>query len=503
LRRHSFSDLYESLILLVGEKMKKLILSLSLLLILALMIAGCGSTAPGSDTGTGGVQEEGPAAAAETPAIDDVQPGAMATEEPGAAVAEDIATEAPNEAVAEGMATEEPNEAVAEGMATEAPNEAVAEGMATEEPLAAAETPTTGEVTEDAQADATTTEDTEVIPPTGAVNLNLMSNLQDFEVWNNNNEQVGSVNAIVINMDTSQIEYVIVGIGGFLGLGDKELPVPWQVLEVKEATAMEAESSAQTDETQVAEAPQNVFILDLSQEELEQAPEFDLTSLYESQTADPTSFQTLEQEIQSFWQSDLSQSTTDTTTDAPEADQTAGQQSDEMTQTGGARTLVLVDDLMGASVRSNTAGVSDQPTGDTQQEATETGPALEDDLGIVEEIMVDSNTGQVSYVLVSLNAVSAAIQEAPASDPASGETEQSSAAATMEPQAVLGQVIAVPLTALEWNAEETVLFYTGSESLDQAPAINLDELLSDQSTTDWKSQADSFWGVEGSETETP
>jgi sporulation protein YlmC with PRC-barrel domain len=488
--------------------MKKLILSLSLLLILAVVIAGCGSTTPG-DTGvdTGGVPEETPLAAAETPAVEDIQPGAMATEEPGAAVVEGAATEAPDAAVAEGMATEEPlaesaateapDAAVAEGIATEEP---LAEGAATEEPLAAAETPTTGDVSEDAQADATTTEDTEVIPPTGAVNLNLMSNLQDFEVWNNNNEQVGSVNAIVINMDTSQIEYVIVGIGGFLGLGDKELPVPWQVLQVKEATAMEAESSAQTDETQVAEAPQNVFILDMSQEELEQAPEFDLTSLYESQTADPASFQTLEQEIQTFWQSDLSQSTTDTTT---EADQTAGQQSDELTQTEGARTLVLADDLMGASVRNNTAGVSDQPAGDTQQEATETGPALEDELGIVEEIMVDSNTGQVSYVLLSLNAVSAAIQEAPAGDPASGDTAQSSAAATIEPQAVLGQVIAVPLTALEWNAEEAVLVYTGSESLDQAPTINLDELLSDQSTTDWKSQADSFWGVEGSETETP
>jgi len=465
--------------------MKKLILLLSPLLILALVVAGCApadqsvpeeapgaqvtAEEPGAAPEAGGMATEEPAAGmAETPAAaEDVEAGAVTTEEPSAAPE------------AGGMATEEPVAGMAETPA--AAEEVEASGMATEEPVAGmAETPAAEEV-ESAQASEGVTDESEVIPPTGAADLSRMSNLLDFEVWNNNNEQIGSVNAIVINQDTSQIEYVIVGSGGLLGLGEKELPVPWQVLQLKAATAMEAESSVEGDETQAAETPQDVFILDLSQEELEQVPDFDLTSLYEqpqvtgdeTQAPEAISLQELEQEIQSYWQSEPTAQMSDT------------------------KNLVLAEDLLGATVRNQAAGISEQSSDTTQEDLAQA--ELIQDLGFVEEIMVDLNTGKVTYLLISLNAApTVGLQEPPAAGieatPAEG-VQEAPAAEVQEPLTI--QAVPVPLEALEWNAEEGVFIYTGSQPLEDAPTIDLEQFELDQSFN-WMSEADSFWGMEES-----
>jgi sporulation protein YlmC with PRC-barrel domain len=446
--------------------MKRLILSLSLMLVLALVVAGC-APAEQSDTGFG-----------ETGLPGEATPAAGVTEESGA-VPEESVVEAP-------AVTEEP--VVEAPVATE---ESMAEApAATEEPIVEAPAATEEALAEAPAAGAI--DEAEVIPPTGAVNLNSMSNLLDFEVWNSNNEQIGNVNAIVIDKDTSQIEYVIFGTGGFLGLGEKEIPVPWQVLQLKEAVAMETGSSAEDGEMQAVETPQNAFILDITQAELEQTPEFDLTSLYEPQTSDAAALQALEQEIQSFWQSDLSQSQTDST----------NQQSDQVAQASGAKNLVLADDLLGATIQGEAAGMIDESQQDTTDQSAGDATQVDtaQDLGTVEEIMVNINTGQVTYLLVSLNVASTlGAEEAPAGDVQEPSVDGVQGSPTGEQAGT--QVVPVPLTALEWNAEEAVLIYTGSESLDQAPTINLNEIVSDPSMTDWKSEADSFWGV-GSDVET-
>jgi hypothetical protein len=53
------------------------------------------------------------------------------------------------------------------------------------------------------------------------------------------------------------------------------------------------------------------------------------------------------------------------------------------------------------------------------------------------------------------------------------------------------------LEAVEWNAEEGVLIYTGSQLLEDAPTIDLEQFELDQSFS-WMSEADSFWGMEES-----
>ena len=439
--------------------MKGLIYSLLPLVILALVVAGCASTGEedtfGDDTGL--PQDETGSTVLETPDAEVGEEGAMTTEE----------TEVTEE---EAMTSEE----------TEVTEE---EAMTSEE---------TEDVAESAQA-GTTTDEAEVIPPTGAVNLNRISNLVDFEVWNTNNEQIGEVSDIVINQNSSQIEYVIVESGGFLGLGAQEIPVPWQAIHLQDA-AMGAESSAQSDESQVGEMPQNVFTLNITEEKFEQMPEFDLTPLYEPEDVDVAgtdaetiSLEQLEQEIHTFWQSDMSQSGS---TDV------AGEQSDEMAVTGGPKKLILANELLDAALYgedSNFVGEVD----DTDVQAR-----AEEYLGEVEEILVDLNSGKVTYLLVFLDEVVFLPDEPVDTDttqqqpPTVGDTAQQEVV-TGDAQLATIEVVPVPLAAVDWNEEEDSLTYTGSQSLQEAPFINFDEIENvdeiEGETFDWQSEVDSFW----------
>jgi hypothetical protein len=50
-------------------------------------------------------------------------------------------------------------------------------------------------------------------------------------VRNSAGEDLGSVNDLVIDMDTGKLRYAALSFGGFLGLGDKLFAVPWGTFE--------------------------------------------------------------------------------------------------------------------------------------------------------------------------------------------------------------------------------------------------------------------------------
>jgi sporulation protein YlmC with PRC-barrel domain len=119
-----------------------------------------------------------------------------------------------------------------------------------------------------------------VLPPTGFVDPGRASNLLEFDVWNQDNEQIGSVSDIVLDVDQTQIGYVVVDIGGFLGIGGKLVAVPYDRVEVRgqPEDALEPMTAGTPEEgdTAVAEdQPENAIIVNATQEELEQVPEFD------------------------------------------------------------------------------------------------------------------------------------------------------------------------------------------------------------------------------------
>jgi hypothetical protein len=152
-------------------------------------------------------------------------------------------------------------------------------------------------------------------------------------------------------------------------------------------------------------------------------------------------------------------------------------------------------------------------------------------IGSVEDIMVDLNSGQISYLMISLNIAAPGAEAAPAEGaeeaapaegaeeaapaegaeeaaPAEGAEEAAPAEGAEEAAPAEGAeeaapaggtaLVPVPLTAVEWNAAEGTLMYTGSEPLEQAPTVGLEMIESGDTT--WKSEVDSFWGLEGQDT---
>jgi sporulation protein YlmC with PRC-barrel domain len=74
-------------------------------------------------------------------------------------------------------------------------------------------------------------------------------------VKNATGEDLGSVEDLMINLETGDVEYAVLSFGGFLGMGDKLFAVPIEVMQV--------------------DTKQKRFVLNESKERLENAPGFD------------------------------------------------------------------------------------------------------------------------------------------------------------------------------------------------------------------------------------
>jgi len=71
-------------------------------------------------------------------------------------------------------------------------------------------------------------------------------------------EDLGTIEDLMIDIDSGRIAYAVLSFGGFLGLGDKLFAIPWSALKV--------------------EAAEKRFVLNISKDLLEQAPGFDKTN---------------------------------------------------------------------------------------------------------------------------------------------------------------------------------------------------------------------------------
>jgi sporulation protein YlmC with PRC-barrel domain len=81
------------------------------------------------------------------------------------------------------------------------------------------------------------------------------STLTGDEVVNRQQEKLGRVEEIMLDVPTGRIAYAVLASGGFLGIGDKLFAVPWSALTLDTAN--------------------KCFVLDVAKERLEQAPGFD------------------------------------------------------------------------------------------------------------------------------------------------------------------------------------------------------------------------------------
>lgn len=76
------------------------------------------------------------------------------------------------------------------------------------------------------------------------------SKLEGLDVYNNNNEKIGDISELLVD-DNGQIQAVIIGVGGFLGMGEHDVAVPFdQIKFVNEPRA--AATAANTTTTGTA-----------------------------------------------------------------------------------------------------------------------------------------------------------------------------------------------------------------------------------------------------------
>ena len=77
------------------------------------------------------------------------------------------------------------------------------------------------------------------------------SKMISLNVYNNNNEKIGDINELITD-SSSKIDAVVIGVGGFLGMGERNVGLPWSQLKfVMEPRPANAASSSTTQTTTV------------------------------------------------------------------------------------------------------------------------------------------------------------------------------------------------------------------------------------------------------------
>jgi sporulation protein YlmC with PRC-barrel domain len=82
-----------------------------------------------------------------------------------------------------------------------------------------------------------------------------VSSLLDYDVQTNQKEEIGEIDELVVDFQNNQVKYAILSFGGFLDIGDEEVPIPLAAFSLQ---------------------PENeLLLLDADEQMLEDAPELD------------------------------------------------------------------------------------------------------------------------------------------------------------------------------------------------------------------------------------
>ncbi len=81
------------------------------------------------------------------------------------------------------------------------------------------------------------------------------SSINGNDVYNQQDESLGDIKEIMLDMHTGRVSYAVLSFGGFLGMGDKLFAVPWSALKLDTINRR--------------------FILNVEKTRLESAPGFD------------------------------------------------------------------------------------------------------------------------------------------------------------------------------------------------------------------------------------
>jgi len=278
-------------------------------------------------------------------------------------------------------------------------------------PPITAEVTNSGEVPSGTETTATAgTTTTPGVPVTGGEDPSRLSNQLDFDVWNQDGEQIGEVEDMILDLDNSMITYVIVGTGGFLDLGEKEVLVPWNSLQ------LQTEAGDTT-------GGQNAFILQTDQDTFNNAPDIDLDTVLPEMGIPAGDWDT---DVRNYWETGaLPATAAPDATAVPETTATVppeGTAVPEGTGTGAAdlQGVVLASEVLGSNItlspgQGEGAG---QGTGQSQDQATATpgtdssqatatvdpgqgsGQGVGNFNGTIDDMIVDIDSGDIRYIVV-------------------------------------------------------------------------------------------------------
>ena len=85
-------------------------------------------------------------------------------------------------------------------------------------------------------------------------------------VYNRSDERLGSIHSVMIEKQSGNVAYAVLSFGGIFGLGEHVHPVPWQVLNY--------------------DVGLDAYVVDISREELENAPSMHLDQAERPQPQD-------------------------------------------------------------------------------------------------------------------------------------------------------------------------------------------------------------------------
>jgi sporulation protein YlmC with PRC-barrel domain len=332
------------------------------------------------------------------------------------------------------------------------------------------------------------------IPVTGEEDPSRISNQLDYDVWNQNGEQIGEVNDMILDLDNEMVTYVIVGTGGFLEIGEKDVLVPWDQL------MLSTEGGDATGGDQFA------FILQADQELFENAPDWDVNTLLPP-LGEPA--MDWDAEIRSFWEGGVVPET-GTGTPATEAtaapDTTATVSPDATaapegtaapggTTTGELQGVVLATEFLGSTITVGAETTVSQGPPPLQGTPVPPGTAVsttpmpgatatlsaapgtttgEVTDATVDDVIVDIDTGDILYIV--LNAVFD-----------DGE-----------------RWVPVPLNQFGWDAANgAFVLNVDQATFASAPSL-VDGQYPDTTVEGWDAEFSTFWqdGGTGTDTET-
>lgn len=410
----------------------------------------------------------------------------------------------------------------------------------------------TVEVTEamtEPATEAPTTEEatgTPGVPVTGDLNPARLSNQLDFTVWSQDGEQIGEVDDMVLDLDNTRVAYVVVGTGGFLDLGEREILVPWDSLQLQTGTG------------DTTGGQQNAFILQGNVDMFRNAPDFDLTANL-PQMGQPAG--DWDADIRSFWESggvttnntpaaqgtDTGQATATGSgagTGTGQATATAGtgtgtglETATAGTGTGlatatagtgtgqGQSTTTLQGVVLASEVLGSTVNLSAQGTGADTDTGQATAPAATSGAGTAQETatagtgLATATAGTGTGLATATSSAGSgagqgtAVAGATTEGTATTGTDQVPTTATIEDMIIdtdAGNILYIVLNAAFTDAERWIpvppgMFQWGAQGfalsgdatmLQGAPFFE-DGQFPDTTTPDWNSEFDTFWQNSG------